>query len=102
MLLTGSRLLVADGPAGYGYAVVWEGSPALLAATTPETAVDLLWSCLAQSDGSHVEVHWITSFQDWAVPVVLEAGFSLSPAGPICVRGELGPLTPYLPCGPFL
>ena len=102
MLRTGSRLLVADGPVGYGYAVVWEGSPALLAATTPETAVDLLWSCLAQSDGSHVEVHWITGSQDWAVPVVLEAGLSLSPAGPICVRGELGPLTPYLPCGPFL
>jgi hypothetical protein len=47
-------------------------------------------------------VHWITGFQDWAVPVVLEAGLSLSPAGPICVRGELGPLTPYLPSGPFL
>jgi hypothetical protein len=33
---------------------------------------------------------------------VLEAGLSLSPAGPICVRGDLGPLTPYLPSGPFL
>jgi GNAT superfamily N-acetyltransferase len=102
MLRTGQRLLVADGPAGYGYAIVWEGSPALLAATTPETAIDLLWSCLAQSGGSPVEVHWITGSQNWAVPVTLKAGLSLSPAGPICVRGELGPLTPYLPSGPFL
>lgn len=102
MLSTGSRLLVAEGPEGYGYAVGHEGSPALLAATSPGAAVDLLWSCLAESDGAHVEVHWITGAQNWVVPVVLEAGLSLSPAGPICVRGALGPLTPYLPSGPFL
>jgi hypothetical protein len=102
MLRTGSRLLVAEGSSGQGYAVVWEGSPALLAATAPETAADLLWSCLAESGSSDIEVHWITSSQSWAVPVVLKAGLSLSPAGPICVRGELGPLTPYLPSGPFL
>lgn len=100
MLRTGHRLLVADEAAGRGYAVVWDGSPALLAATTPETAADLLWSCLAESSGEPVEVHWITGTQNWAVPVVLDAG--LSPAGPICLRGTLGPLTPYLPSGPFL
>jgi hypothetical protein len=81
---------------------VGESAPGLLAATTPETASDLLWSCLAECDGSDVEVHWITSTQNWALPVVLGAGLSLSPAGPICVRGELGPLSPYLPSGPFL
>jgi ribosomal protein S18 acetylase RimI-like enzyme len=102
LLRTSSRLLVAEGPEGSGYAVVLEGSPALLAATTPETATDLLWSCLAECDGSDTEVHWITGTQNWALPVVLGAGLSLSPAGPICVRGDLGPLTPYLPSGPFL
>ena len=102
MLRTGSRLLVSEGSSGQGYAVVWEGSPPLLAATTPEVAIDLLWSCLAESKGADVEVHWITSSQNWALPVVLGAGLSLSPAGPICVRGALGPLTPYLPSGPFL
>jgi GNAT superfamily N-acetyltransferase len=101
MLRAGSRLLVANGQEGYGYAVVREGSPALLAATTPAIATDLLWSCLAEGD-SAVGVPWITGSQTWAQPVVLEAGLSLSPAGPICVRGELGPLTPYLPSGPFL
>jgi ribosomal protein S18 acetylase RimI-like enzyme len=102
MLRNGSRLLVTEGPEGGGYAVVWKGSPALLAATTPETATDLLWSCLAESDEVEVEVHWITRAQNWTLPVVLKAGLSLSPAGPICERGELGPLTPYLPSGPFL
>jgi GNAT superfamily N-acetyltransferase len=102
MLRSGSRLLVGDGPEGYGYALVRDGSPALLAATTPQIATDLLWSCLAQDDGADVEVHWITTSQNWAVPVVLEAGLSLSPAGPICLRGELGSLTPYIPSGPFL
>jgi ribosomal protein S18 acetylase RimI-like enzyme len=102
VLRTGSRLFVAEGSAGIGYAVVFEGSPGLLAATAPETAADLLWSCLAEGGGSDVEVHWITSAQNWSLPVVLKAGLSLSPAGPICVRGELGPLTPYLPSGPFL
>lgn len=102
IIRNGSRLLVAEGPRGSGYAIVWEGSPGLLAATTPEAATDLLWSCLAESDGDDVEVHWITDAQNWALPVVLKAGLSLSPAGPICVRGELGPLTPYLPSGPFL
>ena len=102
MLQSGTRLLVADSPEGSGYAAVWEGSPALLAATSPDTATDLLWSCLAESDGNEVEVHWITTAQYWALPVVLKAGLSLSPAGPLCVRGELGPLTPYLPSGPYL
>ena len=100
MLRTGHRLLVAEGPAGTGYAVTWDGSPALLAATCTRIATDLLWSCLAKSSGT--EIHWITGSQNWAVPVALEAGLSLSPAGPICVRGDLGPLTPYLPSGPFL
>ena len=102
LLRTSSRLLVTEGPEGSGYALVLEGSPALLAATTPEAATDLLWTCLAECDGPDVEVHWITGTQNWALPVVLGAGLSLSPAGPICVRGELGPLTPYLPSGPFL
>ncbi len=102
MLQTGCRLFVAERRAGRGYALLWEGSPAIVAANTLEIAVDLLWFCLAQSPDATVEVRWITGAQNWAIPVVLEAGLSLSPAGPICVRGDLGPLTPYLPSGPFL
>jgi hypothetical protein len=96
------RLLVAERGTGRGYALLWEGSPAIVAATGPEVTTDLLWPCLAEGNGKAVEVRWITGAQNWAVPVVLDAGLSLSPAGPICVRGKLGSLTPYLPSGPFL
>ena len=103
MIETGCRLLVAEGPSGRGYAAERAGSPAVLAATAPEVAQDLLWACLEGTPpGEKAEVDWISGRQNWAVPVVLEAGLSLSPFGPICTRGELGPLTPYLPSGPFL
>lgn len=103
MLQTGCRLLVAERPCGRGYAAELRGSPAVLAATEPEVARDLLWACLERTPPDEkAEVDWITGSQNWAVPVVLEAGLSLSPAGPICTRGDLGPLTPYLPSGPFL
>lgn len=101
MLRAGGRFLVSERPAGRGYAIEWKGVPGIVAATDPDIAADLLWSCLAESTGE-TEIRWITGQQNWAVSVALEAGLSLSPAGPICVRGELGPLTPYLPSGPFL
>lgn len=101
MLKTGDHLLVSEDPAGRGYAIEHQGSPAIVAATQPEIAAELLWACLSRAKGE-VEVRWITSAQNWAIPVVLEAGLALSPAGPICTRGNLGPLAPYLPSGPFL
>lgn len=103
LIETGCRLLVAEGPSGRGYAAESNGSPAMLAATGPEVARDLLWACLERTPpGERAEVDWISGRQNWAVAVVLEAGLSLLPFGPICTRGDLGPLTPYLPSGPFL
>ncbi len=103
MLATGCRLLIADGSSGRGYAAERDGSPAVLAATEPAVARDLLWACLERTaPGEKADVDWITGNQNWAVAVSLEAGLSLSPAGPICTRGVLGPLTPYLPSGPFV
>lgn len=103
MLATSCRLLVAERPSGRGYAAESKGSPALLAATEPEIAQDLLWACLERTPPDEkAEVDWITGSQNWAVSISLEAGLTLSPAGPICTRGDLGPLTPYLPSGPFL
>src|SRR5918997_650140 len=103
MLATGCRLHISEGPSGRGYAAERDGSPAVLAATDPGVARDLLWACLERTPSEEkVDVDWITGNQNWAVAVSLEAGLSLSPAGPICTRGVLGPLTPYLPSGPFL
>ena len=104
LLGIGGHLLICERPDGRGYAFEREGSSPLLAATHPAVAAELLWACLAEAQGTEeVEVRWLTAAQSrWAMPVVLGAGLTLSPAGPLCVRGELGPLAPYLPSGPFL
>lgn len=102
MLEGGTRLLISDTPTGRGYAVEWNGSPAVVAATEPTVARELLWSCLAGApEEEEVRVRWITGAQNWAIPVILDAGLALSTSGPVCTRGEVGPLTPYLPSGPF-
>ena len=86
-----------------GFAVHDHGTPKLLAALDDEAARALLWACLAASGpGATVLVDFIGPGQDWAVQTVLEAGLALSPDGPVFVRGELGPLRPYLPSGPYL
>ena len=103
MLEGDCRLLVSETLAGRGYAAEWNGSPAIVAATEPRVAQELLWACLARTpEEEDAECPWITGRQNWAVPVALDAGLSLSPYGPICTRGEVGPMTPYLPSGPYL
>lgn len=103
LLDTGHRLLVSERGGEAGYAVTKEGSPQIIAATHEEMAKDLLRASLA--DGRpDVEstVRWITARQEWAVEVSLEAGLSLKPDGPICVKGDPGTLFPYLPSGLYL
>lgn len=103
MLSSGNRLLVSERGGEMGYAVVREGSPWLLAATHEEMARDLLWAVFADGrPGVESIVRWITARQSWAVDVALEAGLSLKPDGPICIKGDPGPLYPYLPSGPYL
>jgi hypothetical protein len=36
------------------------------------------------------------------VQACLRAGLALSPDGPVYVRGDVGPLAPYLPSGAYL
>jgi hypothetical protein len=77
-----------------GYVAEHNGSPAVLAATNPAAARDLLWACLERiSPGEKADVGWIAGGQNWAVPVSRKAGLPLSPAGPVCTREDLGPLT---------
>jgi GNAT superfamily N-acetyltransferase len=88
---------------GRGFAMHRGGSPVVLAAVDDEAATDLLWSCLAGgAAGAAVHVDFITEGNDWAVAVALEAGLSLSPDGPVFVRGDTGPMKPYLPSGAYL
>jgi GNAT superfamily N-acetyltransferase len=94
------RLHVVD---GRGYVVERQGRPVLLAARDEDAARALLWAAFAQAPpGAKVNVVFIAAGQDWAVDVVLTAGLALFPDGALFVRGELGPLTPYLPNGAYL
>lgn len=98
--MLGTQLLVLDGE---GFAVHREGKVALLAATSDAAAQDLAWSCLAAAPrGATVEMDFVSAGNDWAVDVGLRAGLSLSPEGPIFVRGTLGTMRPFIPSGAFL
>ena len=98
----GSRLLRHS---ARGFAVVVPGSGVwLLAARDTDAAQALLWSALGLvgelEDGRPV-ARWITAGQDWAIEILLKAGYALDPYGALCVRGRPGPLEPFLPSPPF-
>jgi len=100
MIELGGELLVVD---GRGFAVVREGAVPLLAARDEEAARDLLWSALAAAPpGATAQVDFLTAEQGWAVDVVLRAGLALSADGPVFVRGDVGPMRPYVPSGAYL
>jgi predicted N-acetyltransferase YhbS len=88
-----------------GFAMTWPGVAVwLLAARDPQAAQSLLWSSLELVGDVEEEssvVRWITGGQDWAIDVLLRAGYALAPYGALCVRGRPGPLHPYLPSPPF-
>jgi GNAT superfamily N-acetyltransferase len=100
MVAGGDRLLVIEGA---GWAMARDGAPAVVAALDEETATDLTWSCLATGEaGAPTHIDFITQGNDWAIGLALDAGLSLTPDGPMFVRGEIGPLAPYLPSGAYL
>jgi hypothetical protein len=94
-----ARLLVADGPAGRGYAAVRGDSVRPVAATTPQAARALLVTGLACVDGE-ASVGSITGEQQWAVQVALELRLPLAPFDVVAVRG-FAPTGPYLPDGAY-
>ena len=96
----GADLLVHDDG---GWAAIRDGSPALLAARDEAIATDLLWSALAAGGpGATVHVDFVSAGHDWAVRACLAARLALSPDGPLFVRGDVGPLAPYIPSGAYL
>jgi hypothetical protein len=101
MLARGVRLFVSERPRGY--ALVADGRCYGVSAEDEPTARALLWTLIAEaSESGKVEVAWITAPQQWAVQVAVAAGLKLTTDGPVCVRGETGPLRPWLPNGALL
>jgi GNAT superfamily N-acetyltransferase len=86
-----------------GFACARDGSTWLLAARSEAAAEDLLWGAMTSGlRGGGVEVDFVTAENQWAIRVGLEAGLALSASGAVFVRGEVGPMAPYLPSGVYL
>lgn len=97
---SGCSLLVHDDG---GWAAVRDGTPVAIAAIDEAIATDLLWSALATAGpGATVQVDFLSAGQDWAVEACLAARLALSPDGPLFVRGDVGPMHPYIPSGAYL
>jgi ribosomal protein S18 acetylase RimI-like enzyme len=95
----GTRLLLH---ADQGYAVAMDDRVVTLGARQEESATLVLKAMLAESPtGETIEINWLTSAQQWAIRVVVEAGIELQPYGPVMVRGMEGPPSPYIPSGGF-
>jgi hypothetical protein len=95
----GTRLLLHTDQA---YALTMDDRVVTLGARQEESATLVLKAMLAESPlGETIEINWLTSAQQWAIRVVVEAGIELQPFGPVMVRGMNGPPSPYIPSGGF-
>jgi ribosomal protein S18 acetylase RimI-like enzyme len=98
LLGEGATLLLGD----RGYAVVRDGRPLIVAATSDGAAARLLLAALLRAPHDRdVEVSWLTAGQQWAIDMCLRAGLELHPSGPVMIRGRQRPPAPYLPSGAF-
>ena len=95
------RLFVAETAAGRGYVITSRTGAAALGATDASVAAALLWTALAEAVDDEVTVAWLTAEQQWGIDVAVDARLPLRQSGCLGVRGPLGPLTPYLPCGSY-
>jgi hypothetical protein len=95
----GHRLLLH---AEEGYAVVKDERIVTLGACDESSATLVLKTMLAEAPaGETIEINWLTSAQQWAIRLVVEAGIELQPYGPVMVRGMHAPPYPYIPSGGY-
>lgn len=104
VLLAQHPLVVRDHRTGSGYAYLdpSSGAPVLLAATNRRTAVALMWEALASSaPGAVVVVPHVTTANEWAVDVGLDARLDVHQSGYLALR-HMAPPSPYLHHGSLL
>lgn len=99
LLAMGQTLLILP---ERGYAVFGDGSLRTLGALDDESAAELLRGALARVE-KKVTLGYFTAAQQWAVPVLLDAGLDISGAnGVTFLAGDVGGFRPYVPSGAFL
>jgi GNAT superfamily N-acetyltransferase len=85
-----------------GYAFFGDGSLRTMAALDDDSAAAVLRGVLSRVTGE-TKVGYLTAAQQWAVPVLLDAGLDFkSTEGPLFLGGDVGGFHPYLPSGAFL
>lgn len=100
-VLGGDARILRFGDRGFTVADPFH-NPWLLVALDEEAATALLWASLTLPSASEERaVRWLTGEQEWAIAVMLRAGLALRAEGALCVRGDPGPLHPFLPSPPF-
>jgi predicted N-acetyltransferase YhbS len=102
MLAAGATLLVAP---ERGYSVIRDGHLRLAAAFDDDGARTVLRAALAHTagEGRPAFVEWLSSAQQWAIDVCVEARLELrAGGGAVFLGGDVGPFRPYLPSGAYL
>lgn len=100
MLDAGLEMLVLP---DRGYATHRGGELKLLAALDAAAATDLLRAFLSRVPaGQGTLVDFLTARQQWAIGPLLGARLDVRVSGAVFLRGELGPMTPYVPSGAYL
>jgi hypothetical protein len=96
----GGRLLALP---GRGFVMLSAGRGIWgLAARDEEAAKVLLIAGLHRSTGqAHARVGWVTADQQWAIPLLIDAGLPVHADGCLCVRGRPGTLHPFVPSGSY-
>jgi GNAT superfamily N-acetyltransferase len=89
------------GDRGFVVALPGRGASTLAARDQP-AATALLWRALAHlQHDAETEISFITGAQQWALDVLMAARVPFHAYGAVAVRGNPGPLTPYIPSPPF-
>jgi GNAT superfamily N-acetyltransferase len=100
MLESGNEILVHERG---GFVVHRGGEVKVLAAHDDDAAAELMRAAInATPPGGSASAEFLSAGHDWAVGVALDAGLHLLRGGAIFVRGDLGPMAPYLPSGAYL
>lgn len=101
-LTVGSRLLTFEDRA-FVLGNLDEGIVTMAAGRDEEAAAIAVWGALARvRRGATVQLDFLDARNQWAIRVALDARLALTPGGAVFQAGDLGPMTPYVPSGPWL
>lgn len=99
----GVRLLVMERGSERAYSFLGEKGIWSLGGTSPQIAAQLLMASVAEGIEEDGEFTFgpLTADQQWAIEVALALKIPLVPGASLCLRGEMGPLAPYIPNGAY-